>query len=453
MSAPEPGRRAQAGFTLVEVMVALLLLTVGLLSTATVYASSRGLTGVSEQTSVLTHRAQAEIERIQALGWDAVALSGTPTPSADPQDPASMLVAGSPPGLRPDRRSASAVESLVVDPVGGRVDPAARSWSDGRLSGRIHTWVSWRTDPYCGVGCPGAKNAKRITVVVTVDGRESSRGPVVTSVLLTDPNAAPAGAVLNGAGNPLSDPATVCVSPSGAAGPCSRGIGAGSTTSFFLYDTPADARERNVDVADHAVRPTLAGPGPCTPEALGGCPMPDLMGDEPPPSGTTDPPPVDRSTDLPGSASSGGRVVQRSNTSCDGTPPADNAAGHRWVTPAQTEGRTLRGDGGMTLYTRTRTGVEARVVLCVQLSVAPGPIGELLTVPPTVLGTFSYELGAWPAVTTPVSFTFGLPGAGLDVPAGRRIGVRVWVAAASAADVVLAYDHPTLASTLQLNLR
>jgi prepilin-type N-terminal cleavage/methylation domain-containing protein len=448
-----PRGRAQAGFTLIEVLVALLLLTVGLLATATVYASSRGLTGVSERTTVLAHRAQAEIERISALGWSHVALSGVPTPSADPADPASMLVPGTPPRLRPDRRSPATVEPLEIDAVEGRVDPAPRAWSDGRLRGTIRAWVSWRTDPHCGVGCPATKNAKRITVVVTADGDGGGRGPLVTSVLLTDPSAGPAGKVVDGTDNPLSDPATVCLSPSGAEGSCSRGIGQGSTASWFLHDSDARQDDPVAAVADHALHRTLLPAAGCTLGVLN-CPVPDLMGDEPPASSaTTLPPLVDRSVGLTGSAGSGGRVIRRASAGCDGAPPTDDERAHQWVTPPWSSGATLRGDGGLTLYTRTSTRVEARVVLCVRFSVSAGPLSDLLRLPPTVLGTVSYELAAWPAATTPVSFTFSLSGAGLTVAAGQRLGIQTWVAASSAADVLLAYGHPTVPSVLQLTLR
>jgi hypothetical protein len=454
-----PGRPAARaagrddGLTLVETLVAILLLSVGLLATAAVYDGSRRLSGTSERTSVLAHRAQAEIERISALGWSHVALSGAPVRSTDPADPASMLTASTPPRLRPDRRDPTTDEALVIDPAAGQVDPTVRTWTDGRLRGRIHTWVSWRTDPRCGAGCPTSQNAKRITVVLTVDGQTTRRGPLVTSVVLTDPDAAPAGAMADGARNPLADPTTVCLSSTGAEVACSRSIGSLSSTSWFLYDTPAKSDTWQSTPASHAVHPTIAPIGTCLLGALTGCPVPDLMGEDAIPAPTVLPPLLDRSSGTTGSEDSGGRVLKVSDASCSGTPTADNTRSQRWVTPAQPGGTTLTGDGGMTLYSRTRTGVEARVTLCVQFLIAPGPLGDLLTLPPTVVGTVSYELAAWPGVMTPISFTFAMPGSDIAVAAGKRVGVRVWVAASSASDVVLAYDHPTLQSTLQLNVR
>lgn len=443
--------RGDRGFTLIETTVSMLVLAVGLLGTLLVYDGARGLTGVSERRTTLAHRAEAELERVRALGWAAIALDAVPARGASP---AGMTTADSPPRLRPDRRDVSVVEQLVVDAAHGRVPAGPRPWTDGRDTGTLQTWVSVRPDPACGASCGAAGTTRRITVAVTDDDDPTTgRAPLVTSVVVADPSASPAGSVLDGTRHPLEDPTIVCATAAGTTVPCTRTISAGSATSWFLYDTPASQDLWSLIAGDHPVDRTVSPVGTCLLALLSGCPTPDLMGDEPPPSPAVPPPLVDRSTDLPGSAGTGGRVLERSTGACSDPPPADNRRSHRWVTPAQPGGLELTGDGGLTLHSRTTSGVEARVTLCLELSVALGPVRELLGVPPLVLGTVSYSLAAWPAVMTPVSFSFALPGSTLAVAAGRRLAARVWLAASSASDVVIAYDHPTLQSALQVNVR
>lgn len=453
MSPVDPHDSHDGGFTLLETVVAMLVLTVGLLATLGAYDGARGLTAVSERTTIVAHRAQAEIERVRGLGWSGIALDAVPVRSTDPADPASWLTTEAPAGLRPDRRAPSTVEPLVVAPGTGRVSAEPRPWTDGRLSGRLHTWVTRVPDGSCGAGCPDGGEARRITVAVTVEGGAARRGPFVMSTLVTDPTAAPAGLVVDGTRNPLRDPTIACATPDGGTVPCAAPVPTGSGTSWFLYDTPASRTAWAAVTEDHPTDRTVAPAVLCVLPLLADCPVPDLMGDEPTPAPAVLPPLLDRSSDLPGSSGSGGRVLRRDDVECDGAPSADNATSQRWVTPPLPQATTPTGQGGLTLYSRTTTGTEARVTVCVRLSIAPGPVRELLGVPGTVLGTASYTLAAWPAVTTPVSFGFALPGSLATVAAGSRISARVWLAASSRADVVLAYDHPTVQSSLQLNVR
>jgi hypothetical protein len=60
-------------------------------------------------------------------------------------------------------------------------------------------------------------------------------------------------------------------------------------------------------------------------------------------------------------------------------------------------------------------------------------------------------MAAWPAVPTPISFTFSSLFAAHLAVAGTSLGVRVWVAASSGDDIVVHYDAPTVRSSVQLN--
>jgi hypothetical protein len=63
----------------------------------------------------------------------------------------------------------------------------------------------------------------------------------------------------------------------------------------------------------------------------------------------------------------------------------------------------------------------------------------------------AYTIAAWPAVPTPISFTFSNLFSAQAAAAGLSLGVRVWVAASSGDDIVVHYDAPTVRSSVQIN--
>src|SRR5258706_4060868 len=88
-SNPLPALRSRLhsedGITIVEVMVALVVLVVGVFGTFTAFEASQRLSLVSERHAAMSQIAQREIERIEGLSYDQVALDcGTSTPNACP---------------------------------------------------------------------------------------------------------------------------------------------------------------------------------------------------------------------------------------------------------------------------------------------------------------------------------------------------------------------------------
>src|SRR3712207_117132 len=65
--------RDEEGIGTVELLVAILVITVGILAFAGTIDVSRGLTNQSEVKEVAIHQAQREVERIQSLGFTKVA--------------------------------------------------------------------------------------------------------------------------------------------------------------------------------------------------------------------------------------------------------------------------------------------------------------------------------------------------------------------------------------------
>jgi hypothetical protein len=95
-------------------------------------------------------------------------------------------------------------------------------------------------------------------------------------------------------------------------------------------------------------------------------------------------------------------------------------------------------------------------MLCIGLYNVPGDITNLVATPPTLLGGakgFDNNGFTWPKTATglgmaPLSFW---DAGTATVPAGNRLGLRIWASSSSEADLVVLYDHPNHASFLQIN--
>ena len=160
----------QRGMSIVEVMVAALVLAVGVLATLNVVLGSRNLTTTSEKLEAASHVAEKELEALQSLRWTAQAHTGTPASGPSPH-----TVTGTPPMYQ---WQVGSTEQVEVDATNGAVPTAATTWSDGRLNGSVWRFVSWVNDP----STPSVtRDYKRLTVVVTVNGRPPLNQPIVLS--------------------------------------------------------------------------------------------------------------------------------------------------------------------------------------------------------------------------------------------------------------------------------
>src|SRR5690606_10469225 len=111
----------ESGMTLVEVVVAAIVLVLGASATFGVLAAATKNAQRAKASQVVLDLAQEELERMRSLPYDALAINAVPTPSANPRDPNSRLQ-GSSFALR--RNPPSEFEPLVVDPDG--VSPESR---------------------------------------------------------------------------------------------------------------------------------------------------------------------------------------------------------------------------------------------------------------------------------------------------------------------------------------
>ena len=76
---------SEAGFTLIETLVAIIVLTVGILGTATVFSSADSTTVDSELQQIATDQAEKAIEQVRSLDYSQIGHTTTPVlPAGEP---------------------------------------------------------------------------------------------------------------------------------------------------------------------------------------------------------------------------------------------------------------------------------------------------------------------------------------------------------------------------------
>jgi Tfp pilus assembly protein PilE len=167
----------EEGFGLIEVIVAMVLLVVGVLSAFIAYDTSQRADGRGERTAAVAHHAQSEIERIQALPYTSVGMKTIPTNSGsgNATDPLNYVV-NSPAGYKYDWSQPSTSEPFVS---GGELEPSS-AWTDGNRSGTLYRFVTWVSDS-CPA-CAKSQDYKRVTVVLTTPG---TAAPFTDSTIVT----------------------------------------------------------------------------------------------------------------------------------------------------------------------------------------------------------------------------------------------------------------------------
>lgn len=446
--------RSESGFTAIELMLAVVVGTVGVISLIATFDVSRRVTNFSEMKEAASHIAEQNMEEMRALDYGALALNGDPVPanSTDPNDPAYYLGSDGT-GAKTFRWNQKAdapaghTEPLVIDATNGKVPAAAEEWNDGRLRGKIHRYVTCdaATVAACEQG-PETSAYKRLTVAVTIENAMGPEKAILVSTVVGNPDAQ------NGEGaNPLDSPNTQC-GPDEDLQECNRSV-EGTVRTWYLYDTPATSAARAEITGSHATHPTVAPSGTCTSGDTSGCPVPDLMGIDPPPTPVVTPPVYNYSSEITGGSTPGGAVIRR-DVACDGAvTTTDNTKGHLWVSGPLSAPITVSGDAAMSVSTQTFNGVTAGATLCIAFYNVPGDISNLVATPPTLIGASQYQDPTWPSTASSAGFKIDFLGEapGVPIPAGNRLGVRVWAAASAGADLVMLYDHPLHASFVQVN--
>lgn len=451
------GRNPEAGFTLIEVMVASLVLMLGSFAVFGALSTATRNEQRAKSSQVALNRAQQEIERLRSFQYEEVALTGAPSHSAKALNPG-FRVSGNTFAIT--RQPPSNYASMVVNGGSlygggfvekGNVNPGPTPFSSGGISGEIYRYVVWRNDPNCPDSrCPGTQDFKQVIVAVklNVSGAvPGERGYVEVQSNFIDPK-----------DSALKDPK-----------PGSEGVV--TAQQFFLSDTPCSAVEREEIAADHLLHNTL---GSCTSGlqlgAVAGAP--DLLMLGPPPDPAPEdlalPLEFDYSNNYPGGltaeTSRGIQLRKQDATGCNyvptGTEPQWKA--HRWVTApipsSLPEGFRMNGKVTLKFFTRALNDVAYTGKLCVYLFLrhetptkAEDTLLKVKTSPSQDYWTLvksPWPRGAW----TEEKFEMNFNGP-VNVPIGDRLGIAISLerSITSGDAIGFLYDHPKWATRIEVD--
>ena len=457
--------RAQSGFTIVEVMVAALVILTALGVVVTTAVKIRGLSTTGETKGVATTIAQQELDRLRSLGWEQLQMNGTPTASGTTVHPerdplSSTYLSGT--SYRPS--ATAQLQPLVIGaaPASGEtdlrsVDYNPTHWVSGRVEGDLYRFVTAGDDSNC-TSCPSTDDYRRLTVAVTVTKPVGAiANPIIVSTEFANP----------------TDSQTSTVTTGGAPPAPKSGL------TFYPYDTQAIYTTRQDQTADHNRRDTQV--------------KPDLMGEDPPPDPNSDPnnptqvlPTWNYTKDTsttPTCLLADGVTVDQCGASIKKSGPVTPSCSgggsdkeHEWVSNPLTADVKLVGNGTFDMFTRTMGTSALPGRVCVTVYDVPGTlkadgsingtqtvIGSMIVPGPGCGGNipcYPNEMNPWPTDWYELQFNFRfLPTATTyyTVTAGRRIGIYVTAAdhlasnsATNSTDLAFMYDHPDYPSSFGL---
>jgi hypothetical protein len=450
----------EAGLTIIEVLVASIVLVLGAGATFGVLAAATKNAQRAKGTQVALDLAQEELERLHSLPYENLALSSQPETANSPLDPGSR-VSGTQFALR--RNPPGDYAPLAFDAERG-VSPESEFFSGDTehegIKGMLYRYVVWRDDPSCpDTQCPGANDYKQLVVAVKPTravGQGGGGGYVEVQSQLTDPEAAEAE-------DPEEDP-----DPDPDPDPTV------TAQQFFLSDTPCAASGKAVRVeivADHLLHNTL---GTCqsglqTGKTLG---APDaLLVNDPPdpaPEDPTVPALRDYADDFylePTPDTDKGLQIRRDDTGGCNYDPAGTtnpeSQVHRWVTDRMPSKFEMGGKVTLEFYTRTLNDAPYPGKLCVYLferseaGDPPKATDELLTkkIEGTPYWTFEGN-PYWPRnIWTKVRVTMEFEEAPRFIDEDHRLGVALSTEReATPADAIpVMYDHPAYPSRIEVD--
>lgn len=455
------GRDNEAGFTIAEVLVAILILTIGAMTTFGLLSAATRNAQRAKASQVALEYAEQEMESLRSLKNSELALTAIPNYSSSE--------------LSPNHRISNSTFALSREPLGeyktlvhnggelygggevtgGVVSPGPTSFTSGDVEGKVYRYIVWRNDEKCPeTTCQGKQDYKQIIVAVklnTPGNQAGERGYFEVQSNFVNPTT-------NSESNPTPVNGQVV-----------------TAQQFFLSDTACSSTgstARQEITGNHLLHNTLGtcASGPQTgttrgaPDALllGGPPDPD-------PEDPSNPPEYDYANDfyLDTTPDTGtGVQIRKDDTSgCHYVPTGTTnpeSQVHRWVTDPMAESFAMTEKVTLQFYTKSINHTEAPGKICVYLykrhetGSPPVATDTLLTNTSggTAYWTYTPSKGAnWPSEWTKVRLTMTFSGAPYTIPAGDRLGLGISVERAGTTTEALSfmYDHPVYPARIEVD--
>jgi prepilin-type N-terminal cleavage/methylation domain-containing protein len=449
-----------SGFTIIEVLVALLILAAASMTTFTLLSSATRNAQRAKASQVALEYAEQELELLRSMEDKNLALTAAPPHSDKPLNP-DFRISGSAFALK--RSPVSSYQNLVLNGgslygggeiQGGAVSPGPTSFTNGDVSGKVYRYIVWRNDEKClEEKCPGKQDYKQIIVAVKLDPMPNQ--PIERGYFEVQSN------FVNPTDNSEHDP------------PPSSGGSVVTAQQFFLSDTPCSGSGvtvRQEITGNHLLHNTL---GTCASGTQSGATSgaPDAMvlaaPPDPAPEDLSNPPEYDYSNDsylnLTPNTDTGLQVRKaESGTGCNYVPTGatyPQAEVHRWVTDPMMLNFSMTGKATLQFYTGALGTSTAGGKICVFLfkrHEEGSPLIAKDTLLTNTSGGFGYWTwsppGNWPQEWTKVRLTMNFNGAPYAIPGGDRLGVAISIEPEKtvANGISFMYDHPTYLTRLEV---
>lgn len=463
--------RREEGMTIVEVVVAGLILMLGALGVLGVVDAASRNTYRAEQSQVVANVLQGEMEKLRQIPYAELALTELPAHSSDPEDPDSRISSTS---FYYTGRNGTGLKQLVYNGgsdggetiAGGTVDPGPTSFQVGDVNGTINRYVVWDTCP--ASLCADGRHLRRVVVTVSLakTGSGGTRRYQEVQGQFVDPK---------------SEPSTF---PSQEPG--------GNDTvpwTLWLTDTPCSESARQPlppEDGNHASHNTRADCAQGVQEGVNVPGAPDLLWpvgpDEEGAGEEEEELKYDYATDVEPQPEGDHGLQLLSGGECGSAAMRDLAVGvatepdeadpgtfrkvHRWLSPPVPEGEgsddlLLTGTGTLSLWTRTVGGTPYQGRICAWLFVRSyeegGAITDTLAVnlgPPLSLHFERFETswpsGGWTELTLPLGFGYAEEGGALPLSPGDRLGLAIAIGGDTPSGLQIIYDTPSYESKLHL---
>lgn len=442
---------SEAGFTIVEVLVAAVILVMGSFATFGLLRAATVNTQRAKATQVALNRAQQEIEELRSLADERLALTATPAHSTSDKSP-NFRVSGGTFDLA--RTPPSNYANLVVNGgslygggfiAGGTINPGPTAFTSGDISGWIYRYIVWRNDASCPEStCPGTQDYKQVVVAVRLDtpvNQSGERGYVEVQSTFINPK-----------DSALNDPVP-------------GGNGVTTAQQFFLSDTrcaAGGATSREEISASHPLHSTLSTCASATeaPDAL-------LLGAPPDPSpeDPTQPLEYDYSSDYPlqvtAAAAKGIQLRRDDSSGCHYVPTGTSVPQwqvHRWVTDPLPSDLKMSERVTLVISTRAISETGYNGTLCVYLfdrseSGSPPKAKDLLLLNKQTKAEYwqwAPSNSQWPRQWFEIQLPMLFNGP-YTIAAGHRLGLALSLDGKTGGDAVsLMFDHPSFRARIEV---